>query len=180
MRSRASRRRKHRPRGGDTEAERLRLFPRAEKSPVHESLSHFQCCRGLSESVTQQDPPAATDSTSQIDAGSFRAMAEDSAESIRQRDDAPRHVVPRLRQCWFQKARLDDRLRDVAIHQMLQAQPARSWKAALARCCRRIRDNLLPRFRLHGHSTSRPLQWANAQRGLRCHKSAERTRPHCL
>src|SRR4029077_15725039 len=51
-RSRASRRHTHQPRGGDTEPARLRLFPQAEKSPVRESLSHWQCCRGLSESVT--------------------------------------------------------------------------------------------------------------------------------
>src|SRR6188472_1371687 len=117
----------------------------------------------------QQDLPAATDSTTQIDGGSFRAMAEDSAESIRQRGGAPRHGVLQLLQCWFRKARLDGLLRGVVIHQMLRAKPARSWKAALARCYRQIPDNLFPRFQPGGHSTSRPLQWANAPRGLRCH-----------
>src|SRR5205814_2712447 len=128
----------------------------------------------------QQDQLAATDSTSQTGAESFRVMAEDSAKSIPPLDAAQRCVASQLRRCLFQKGRLVDPLRDVLIHQMPPAQRAQSWKPALALYCRRIPDNSFPKSRLHGHSTSQPQQQASAQRGLRCHKNATHTSPDCL
>src|SRR5438093_4680394 len=125
----------------------------------------------------QQDQLAATDSTSQTGAESFRVMAEDSAKSIPPLDAAQRCVASQLRRCLFQKGRLVDPLRDVLIHQMPPAQPAQSWKAELALCCRRIPDNSFPRFRLHGSSTSQPQQQSTAQRGLRCIKRVIHTLP---
>src|SRR5438094_3711950 len=76
----------------------------------------------------QQDQLAATDSTSQTGAESFRVMAEDSAKSIPPLDAAQRCVASQLRRCLFQKGRLVDPLRDVLIHQMPPAQPANLGK----------------------------------------------------
>src|SRR6266496_348451 len=90
-------RHKQRPRGDGNAARLFHLVLPARRSQAHESLSHLQCCRDPSESVTQQDPPAAIDSTSQTDAGSFRATAEDFAELVRQSRKAgtPLPAAPR-------------------------------------------------------------------------------------
>src|SRR5207302_9694636 len=98
----------------------------------------------------QQDQLAATDSTSQTGAESFRVMAGASAKSISPPAAAQRCLVSQLRRCLLQKGRLVDPLRDVLIHQMPPAQPAQSLKAELAPCCRRIPVTLFPRFRLPG------------------------------
>src|SRR6059036_1101652 len=98
----------------------------------------------------QQDQLAATDSTSQTGAESFRVMAEDSAKSIPPPDAAQRCAVSQLRRCLFQKGRLVDPLRDVLMHQIPAAQQAQSWKAAPALCCSRTPDNPFPRFPLDG------------------------------
>src|SRR4029450_10395615 len=80
--SRVFHRRKRQPPAGESEAPRLRLFPRARKSPAQELPSRLKGCRDLAESATRQDRPAARDSTSQTGARSFGGAAEDYAKSI--------------------------------------------------------------------------------------------------
>src|SRR4029453_7316112 len=87
-RSGVFRQRTRQPPAGESEAPRLRLFPRARKSPAHELPSRLKGYRDLAESSTRQDRPAARDSTSRTGARSFGGPAEDYAESIYSRTAA--------------------------------------------------------------------------------------------
>src|SRR6266404_974774 len=165
-------------RAGDSEAERLHLFPPAKKSPAREFASRCRCCRGHAELATQPAPPAARDSTSRTGARSFGAAAEDYAGSTRRRADAPRYEARRMRRDSRRKAQLAGYSHGVAIRRTPRALPARSARAAPAQCCRRILDNSFPRFRRRDRSILQPPKLPNAPRGLRCRRSAKRKYPH--
>src|SRR5437762_5509615 len=160
-------------RAGDSEAERLHLFPPAKKSPAREFASRCRCCRGHAELATQPAPPGARDSTSRTDARSFGARAEDYAESTRRPAAAPQHGARRMRRDSRRKARLAGYSHGVAIRRTPRALPARSAKPAMVQCCRRILDNSFPRFRRRDRSILQPPRPPSAPRDRRCRKSAK-------
>ena len=163
------------PPTGENAAPRSRLFPPAKRLQAFDSLSRLQCSRDPAGSAMRQDRPAATGSTSQIDAESFRAAAVDSAKSIRQfrRGEMQPHEAQPLRRCSCHMRRLAHQPLHVLIRQMPRPLLVRSALIAPVLCCRQIRDNSFPRFLLRDRSTSPPPWQASDPRDPRCRKSAK-------
>src|ERR1051325_8279 len=179
-RSRVSRRRKHQPLNAENAAQPLHRVQPTEKWPARDSPWRSRRCPVLLGFAMRAAPRPATNSTSQIAAGSSAESPADCAKSIQRPSDGPRRATPLSSRDSHRKARSGNRALQPEAHRTPRsppAQPARAWPG---RCSHRIPGNSFPRFRPRVHSKHPLPPPPSARRDLRSRKPATRKRQPAL